>query len=202
MRIYRVLIAALFAFSLPVFAAPVTLESDWKVLYVSDANGSFNNIFQVGANMSMSTTFDPATPDVDPSVNRGQYDGAISVFTLTVGSSVFSGSGSIIIRDHGPNGYLFGQQTTVTTPSLVAQFSFNSNSDLAQQPSAALQWLAAAPPRIDSSGASINFGGSTVGFIQSGNYRLAEVPVPGAMLLFNSALALALVGRRRLSRRA
>lgn len=194
-KMCRALFASLFALSLPAFAAPVTLASNWKVVFVSDSNSRFDGLFHVGDDVALSTTFEPATPDVDPQVNRGQYDGAISSLTLTVGSAVFSGNGSIVIRDQGPNGYLFSQQATVATPSLVTLFSFNSSTDLAQQPNADLNWLTAVPPRVDSSTASIFFGSAVVGFTQVGNYRISDVPVPGALLLFNGALALLATAR-------
>jgi hypothetical protein len=196
MKMCKVLIAALFVVSLPVFATTVTLESQWVVVSVYDTDGVFGGRFQMEGDVSIFTTFESSTPDVDPTVVRGQYDGAITGFTLTSGTAVFSGTGNIVTRNHGPNGYLFGQQTTVTTPSLVTQFSFNSNSDLAQQPSAALEWLVTAPPRIDSSSASLSFEGAAVVLVQVGNYRVAEVPVPGALVLFNTAVAALLVLRR------
>jgi hypothetical protein len=196
MKICRILFVALFAFPLPVLAASVTLNSNWWVLAVSDDEAVFDNRFQVGDNVSISTTFESSTPDVDPSAIRGQYDGAITRFTLTNGLSVFGGTGNIVINDRGPHGYLFGQRAAITSPSLIPKFSFDSNSDLAQQPSAALEWLVAAPPRIDSSAATLYFGPAAIVLVQDGNYKIADVPVPGALLLFNSAFAVLLVARR------
>lgn len=168
-----------------VYAAPITLQSTWSVWQVNDPNYLFDNLFQMGDVISLSTTLELSVMDTNPDSLRGQYLGAITNLTLTVGTSIFSGSGSATTR--ASSSYIFGQQVLLTGPIDAGPISFVASSELLHQSSDSLLWMASNPPRVDASVGMLSIGNASITILQQGNSQL-DAPIPAAAWMFGSSL--------------
>jgi hypothetical protein len=191
--------ALLFTCSTSTFAAPVTLLSTWNVWRPST---------QVTSVATLTFTYEDTTTDSSPANYAGDYGNALTALTLTMNDEIYS------LNDLAANRIRLGVYPTIYTFFQMQAGLKNGEGELFNLavsvegfPGLTSDSLVnfkneARQPNLDTTILNLVAEGDSFlnrdrGTLRSYNDQFSEVPVPGALYLFGSAIAAITAVRRR-----